>query len=285
MANRSMISFRLIVISRLQDRANLLLQRGWPRKFGLSPGKAYSVACCSRNNEYDCDGGNYNNSYSTFIHFCSSDRLKSTPFGGYRNYYFVRNLSTSASHHGSAGFKSNNAAKAPIDLSHASRKNSDSRDRRVQKSAGHIKGFVKKYGVYAVGTYFAIFSMTLSGFYSALVSGAIDPLTITTFWGGEMGDGEDEVDAVKMVANLLEKWEWTKKYSEHVEQNPKLTYLGIAWLGTKITEPFRFAATVFLTPRVANVFGKAIVEGDVEHQGDGDTNEKISNKENVPDPK
>jgi len=88
-----------------------------------------------------------------------------------------------------------------------------------------------------------------------------------------MGHGEEEVDAVKMVASLLEKWDLTAPYSESVEQNPKLTQLGVAWLATKIIEPARIAVAVFVTPKIANALGDKRQEGKEENT-ESDNNKK-----------
>jgi len=145
---------------------------------------------------------------------------------------------------------------------------------KARKGGSKVRELLSKYGWYFGGTYFSIYLVTLSSFYTALDTGFLDPSVITSFWGGDlMGHGEEEVDAVKMVASLLEKWDLTAPYSESVEQNPKLTQLGVAWLATKIIEPARIAVAVFVTPKIANALGDKRQEGKEENT-ESDNNKK-----------
>lgn len=124
---------------------------------------------------------------------------------------------------------------------------------KAREASSKLKYFISKYGATFVGTYFSIWCVTLSSFYGAIESGMLDPASITTFWGS---GSQEEVDSVKMVAQLLAKWELTAEYADKVEQNPHFVTLGLSILGTKIVEPFRIGAAVYITPKVAKIFGK-----------------------------
>lgn len=138
---------------------------------------------------------------------------------------------------------------------------------QARKGGSKMKELLSKYGWYFGGTYFCVYAVSLGSFYTALDTGFLDPNVITSFWEGDAGgDMEEELDAVKMVANILEKWEWTRPYSDKVEQNPRLTTLAVAWIGTKIIEPARIGLSVFITPKLAKAMGK-----NVEDEQDEDT--------------
>lgn len=124
---------------------------------------------------------------------------------------------------------------------------------KARKEGSKMKELFKKYGWYFGGTYFGVYLITLGSTYTAIDSGFIDTQTITSFWGGELGDGEEEVDAVKMVVGILDQFEWTRPYTGKVEENPKLTTLGVAWLATKILEPLRIVVAGYFTPKVARI--------------------------------
>ena len=128
----------------------------------------------------------------------------------------------------------------------------------ARKGGSKIKELLQRYGWYFGGTYFCVWSITLGSMYAAIDSGLIDTQTITSFLGGELGNGEEEVDAVKMVVGILDQYEWTRPYSSKVAENPKITTLGVAWLATKILEPFRIVVAGYLTPKVARILGKQI---------------------------
>lgn len=263
-AESSRLASRLCITTRIHHKAYPVTRYQWARQFTFLFGHDSVPFCGSSNHK---DGFNKTSGNNHTISRYSSQKRKWMCIDNNYELFISRNFSASTNHNNGVNINTNNA-KFSSDASISNNRPMTTTTTRVdEKSAKHgrngtgrVKEFAKKYGVYFVGTYFTIYCATLSGFYAALDSGFMDPSTITTFWGGELGDGGEEVDAVKMVANLLEKWEWTQKYSEHVEKNPQLTALGIAWLGVKIIEPLRFGASFFFTPKVAKMFGKRVIE-------------------------
>jgi hypothetical protein len=146
----------------------------------------------------------------------------------------------------------------------------------------------KKYGSVFVGTYFGVYFTTLFSFFVTLDSGLLDPDTLSQIFKvskdmacetadiiGPTGSGAsmneaadayaDEVTTeisndkrtlVDIITGYLLSWEWTSRYAEKLSENPHLTNLAVAWFLVKFTEPVRLAASILLTPKVAQALGR-----------------------------
>ncbi|KAL7550936.1 hypothetical protein ACHAWF_014146 [Thalassiosira exigua] len=146
----------------------------------------------------------------------------------------------------------------------------------------------KKYGSVFVGTYFGVYFTTLFSFFVTLDSGLLDPDTLSQIFKvskdmacetadiiGPTGSGasmneaadayadevtteisKDKRTLVDIITGYLLSWEWTSRYSEKLSENPHLTNLAVAWFLVKFTEPFRLAASILLTPKVAQALGR-----------------------------
>lgn len=148
--------------------------------------------------------------------------------------------------------------------------------KQVRKGGSKMRELFSKYGWYFGGTYFGLHVISFSSIFAAIYSGYLDPNTIVSYWNefhgssggdggsvttvGEMLNDEDEMDAVKFMAHLLEKWDITRPYVEKVEQYPQLTLLGVTYIANKFTEPIRVPLSIYITPKVAKAFGKKVVE-------------------------
>jgi hypothetical protein len=63
---------------------------------------------------------------------------------------------------------------------------------------------------------------------------------------------------VEVVTGYLQKYEWSAKYAEKMEQNPHLANLAVAWFMVKFTEPVRLAAAFVVVPKVAKALGRKV---------------------------
>jgi len=136
--------------------------------------------------------------------------------------------------------------------------------------AHNLNSVFQKYGATFVGSYFTLYILTLSGIFTGLDSGYIDPATLSDIqfnFPWHSGTGAEEVaeaeadarefrSSLEYVVGCMRKFEWTKPYAEVVEINPRLGNLAIAWVATKFTEPIRLPVTVMLVPRIAKFLGQ-----------------------------
>jgi hypothetical protein len=172
------------------------------------------------------------------------------------------------------------------------------RRKQMRTAATGMKDLMKKYGWTFVGTYGAVYLVTLGTLFVGINWGWMDPPSLTLGdWGGGtetilegIGVPADEAVAMKQLeANgegFTQKWiienmrshEWTEKYADKLVSNPSWINLGVAWVATKFTEPFRLGVAVGITPRVAKFFGNAPKEDDVEE----DAEEIVEEAEDAP---
>jgi hypothetical protein len=155
----------------------------------------------------------------------------------------------------------------------------------VTKGALSIKDLIQKYGSTFISTYLTIYIITLSTLFVSLDSGFIDPTTLSHIelpWHSgkeayeeDVADAKDVHSAIDVVANYMESWSWTAGYADYVRENPHTSNLAIAWVATKLTEPVRFGAVLFIVPKISKAMGKNIDDDDENIIENG--NEKISN--------
>eukprot|EP00815_Leptocylindrus_aporus_P002061 CAMPEP_0116053098 /NCGR_PEP_ID=MMETSP0322-20121206/1976_1 /TAXON_ID=163516 /ORGANISM="Leptocylindrus danicus var. apora, Strain B651" /LENGTH=108 /DNA_ID=CAMNT_0003536179 /DNA_START=404 /DNA_END=730 /DNA_ORIENTATION=- len=97
-------------------------------------------------------------------------------------------------------------------------------------------------------------------------SGWIDP-TIFLNEGEQAAEAvlEDEEDSIvatpaelaKIVIKFLDGYPHLRPFIPKIENNPSLVNLGVAWIGTKFTEPLRLIVTVSIVPSIARSLGYA----------------------------
>jgi hypothetical protein len=170
------------------------------------------------------------------------------------------------------------------------KENGKRRRKQMRTAVTGMKDLMKKYGWTFVGTYGAVYIMTLGTLFVGINWGWMDPPSLTLGdWGGGsdiilegIGVPADEAVAIKQreEANgeegFTQKWiiekmqshEWTKKYADKLASHPSWINLGVAWLVTKFTEPLRLGVAVVITPRVAEFFGNAPKADDVEQEAE-----------------
>ncbi|KAL3778676.1 hypothetical protein ACHAW5_000464 [Stephanodiscus triporus] len=163
-------------------------------------------------------------------------------------------------------------------------------DREIEKlpASQRARLLFKKYGMVFVGTYIAVYWTVLLTFYIGLDSGILDPDFLSQVFKvskdvavetadiiGPTGSGasmeeaatayadevttditKDKRTLVDIVSGYLNNWEWSKKYADHLAENPHLANLAVAWFMVKFTEPVRLAAAVMVTPKVAKALGR-----------------------------
>jgi hypothetical protein len=152
------------------------------------------------------------------------------------------------------------------------------------------KRFLKKYGAVFVGTYISIYITTLFSIFGLLEGGLLDPDLVSQVFKvskdfacetadviGPVGSGSSMDEAatayakeittemtrekrslVEVVTGYLQKYEWSAKYAEKMEQNPHLANLAVAWFMVKFTEPVRLAAAFVVVPKVAKALGRKV---------------------------
>ena len=164
-------------------------------------------------------------------------------------------------------------------------------DKQVEKKGeSKVRMLFRKYGYVFIGTYISIYIFTLVTFFFGLDSGLLDPGTLAKIFkvsknlacetadvigptgtGASMNEAanayqaecaaevkEDGRTLVDIVKSYLQKWEWSKRYAQKLEENPHLANLGVAWFIVKFTEPIRLAAAVIITPKVAKLVGRKV---------------------------
>lgn len=151
----------------------------------------------------------------------------------------------------------------------------------VKKGARSLRELAQKYGWTFFASYFTVYLITLSTLFTGLDCGYIDPATLTDIqfqlpWHSGTGaeeaaakaDAKEFRSSVKMIAEYIERFEWTTRLAEAVEKNPHLSNLAIAWVATKFTEPVRLPLTLAITPRVAKFFGQKTEDDEDDVVGD-----------------
>ena len=170
--------------------------------------------------------------------------------------------------------------------------NNDDLDEEIQKIkklplSQRARLLFQKYGYTFVGTYITLYWSVLLTFYVGLDSGLLDPDVLSKLFTvskdmvietadivGPTGSGasmeetvtayatemsgtiiKDKRTLVDIVSGYLTKYEWSKRYAEHISENPHLANLAVAWFMVKFTEPVRLGAAVVMTPKVAKALG------------------------------
>ena len=150
------------------------------------------------------------------------------------------------------------------------------------------KQFLKKYGFIFIGTYASIYFTTLLSIFGLLEGGFLDPDLMGQVFKvskdlacetadviGPTGSGvsmdeaasayatelstemtEEKRSLVDIVTGYLQKYEWSAKYAEKLEQNPHLANFAVAWFLVKFTEPVRLATAFVVVPKVAKAMGR-----------------------------
>lgn len=226
--------------------------------------------------------------------------LRNTPSLQHRcMQYQIRSLSTTVK--SKLDFSAIGAIPSSSHSTSASEKSTDAdRDDAVIKpemsTKEKVQRLFKKYGVVFVGTYIGIYFTTLFSLFGLLECGLLDPELISQVFKvskdlvcetadviGPTGSGASMDEAatayaqemateitkekrglVKIVTEYLQKYEWSTKYAEKLEQNPHLANLAVAWFMVKFTEPFRLAAAVAVVPKVAKMVGRKVPKEDAE---------------------
>jgi len=125
---------------------------------------------------------------------------------------------------------------------------------------------LNRYGYVFVPTYASVYVATLASLYMGIDSGWIDP-TIFLNEGEQAAEAvlEDEEDSIvatpaelaKIVIKFLDGYSHLRPFIPKIENNPSLVNLGVAWIGTKFTEPLRLIVTVSIVPSIARSLGYA----------------------------
>ncbi len=164
-------------------------------------------------------------------------------------------------------------------------------DKQVEKKGeSKVRMLFRKYGYVFIGTYISVYVLTLVTFFFGLDSGLLDPGTLAKIFkvsknlacetadvigptgtGASMNEAANAYEAecaaevkedgrtlVDIVKSYLQKWDWSKRYAQKLEENPHLANLGVAWFIVKFTEPIRLAAAVIITPKVAKLVGRKV---------------------------
>mmetsp|Transcript_47420 Transcript_47420/g.92536 ORF Transcript_47420/g.92536 Transcript_47420/m.92536 type:complete len:280 (+) Transcript_47420:147-986(+) len=145
-----------------------------------------------------------------------------------------------------------------------------------------------KYGAVLIGTYFCIWLPTFSAFFIAAEYGVLSPKLMAVYTNDLSDAGYAAVDtavdtvqdaigmeggaaAAKVVVaqeekddehtfskylDYLDKYESLRPLVDKIRANPTLMNVGVAFVLTKITEPFRIMITIAMVPRVARVLGR-----------------------------
>jgi hypothetical protein len=179
-----------------------------------------------------------------------------------------------------------------IDNNKENNNNNDDLDEEIQKIkelplSQRARLLFQKYGYTFVGTYITLYWSVLLTFYVGLDSGLLDPDVVSKIFTvskdmvietadivGPTGSGasmeetvtayatemsgtinKDKRTLVDIVSGYLTKYEWSKRYAEHISENPHLANLAVAWFMVKFTEPVRLGAAVVMTPKVAKALG------------------------------
>jgi len=120
----------------------------------------------------------------------------------------------------------------------------------TKKGMSRAKELWNKYGIYFLGTYLSVYALFLGGIFIGFDNGILDPSWILT-----SAEQEDSKGLADIFIDLLEQWEWTQKYAEKIKKSPQLVTFGIAYISNKFTEPVRLGISIYLTPKVARLFG------------------------------
>lgn len=116
---------------------------------------------------------------------------------------------------------------------------------------------VKQYGPVFVGTYFTLYVATLGGLYAGVDSGLIDPVKLMKYISSNT-DGaamEESKTTAQLIIDYLQHYTLTRPAVPFLEKNPHFANLGVAWVATKVTEPFRLVVAMVVVPRLANYLG------------------------------
>ena len=170
-----------------------------------------------------------------------------------------KNFSTSK-HHESNPLNEENLTEVKENAAERSREFTQKGMTHAKEGMSKVKILMSKYGYFFVGTYLTVYVGTVSSLYILLDHGLVDPSSLSIpDWFPSIfpshGD-EEEVTLVSFIANLADNFEVTKKYVESIQKRPEFVNLGIAWVATKFTEPIRLGVSIFLTPRIARLFGR-----------------------------
>eukprot|EP00588_Corethron_pennatum_P007300 CAMPEP_0194284058 /NCGR_PEP_ID=MMETSP0169-20130528/26625_1 /TAXON_ID=218684 /ORGANISM="Corethron pennatum, Strain L29A3" /LENGTH=281 /DNA_ID=CAMNT_0039029781 /DNA_START=32 /DNA_END=877 /DNA_ORIENTATION=+ len=159
-------------------------------------------------------------------------------------------------------------------------------------SAGksRMRDLWNKYGAVLIGTYFCIWLPTFSSFFIAAEYGVLSPKLMAVYANDVSDAGYAAVDtavdtmqdaigmeggaaaaAAKVVVaqeekddehtfskylDYLDKYESMRPLVDKIRVNPTLMNVGVAFVLTKITEPFRMMITIAMVPRVARILGR-----------------------------
>ncbi|GMI27575.1 hypothetical protein TeGR_g1230 [Tetraparma gracilis] len=102
-----------------------------------------------------------------------------------------------------------------------------------------FRGVMKKYGYTAFGTYATVYVATWQVFCWGIHLQYIDVASI-------IGGVEPSAVVVTMLGPIM-----PEVVVSTIERTPVLTTMFVAWLGCKLFEPGRWAATIVLTPKVS----------------------------------
>jgi len=127
----------------------------------------------------------------------------------------------------------------------------------AKEGMSKVKLLMAKYGYFFVGTYLSVYFGTWSTLYFLLDNGLVDPSSLSIpNWFPFSHSSEEDATLVSLIADLADNFEVTKKYVESIKKKPEFVNLGIAWVATKFTEPIRLGVSIFLTPKIARLFGR-----------------------------
>lgn len=113
---------------------------------------------------------------------------------------------------------------------------------------------LKQYGPVFAGTYFTLYVGTLASLYAGVDSGLVDPVKLMAYING--GEAlEEQKSTAHLMMEYLDHYSLTRPAVPFLEKNPHFANLGVAWVATKFTEPFRILVAMVVVPRLANYLG------------------------------
>lgn len=128
----------------------------------------------------------------------------------------------------------------------------------AKQGMSKVKILMAKYGYFFVGTYLSVYIGTVYTLYFLIDNGLVDPssLSIPNWFPFAHSSEDEDATLVSIIADLADNFEFTKKYVDSIKKRPEFVNLGIAWVATKFTEPIRLGVSIFLTPKIARLFGR-----------------------------
>lgn len=118
-----------------------------------------------------------------------------------------------------------------------------------------LKKLLSQYGISAAGTYATIYVITFSTSFLGITYGYIDPSLFThSCESPTEGNG-----FVECISHYLNKWQYSQDWIDILKQSTFFFDLAMAWGVTIVLGPGRLVLAVYMTPKVARIFGTKII--------------------------